>query len=409
MVSLNVLRSRIANAPGMARNIVIIVAVIAAGIASTGYILSHYGLTSPVADKFEFSADFDMAPAIQPDTKQEVRIAGVPVGRVIGAKPTADGARLSFAIDNDQKIYRDARLVIRSKTPLNIVYVALNPGTTKAGELPEGETIPVTQTERFTQAFEVLDKLDARARSALTDLVYEADVALTSAPEQLPEGLDALTTLSTTAEPLVKALDERRTHLRRIVTALSLIAEAAGKDDQRLDVLVDALQSTLSTVAARDRELDATLAQLPGVTTELTSALDEVSTLTDELDPVLDQAINASDRLPATADRLTSTVINARELLTTAGPVIAKARPILRDLRPLTADLDAALTNLRPVTANLPPLTEKLTPWLTNLGGFVYNTSSSFSLGDANGGMGRANVVVEALEPTGAPIGDLLP
>jgi len=407
MVSVNIVLERMRNTPGLLRDIVILAVVLGVGLAAGSYMFGHYEVKAPWQGAFSFSADFAKAPAVQTKARQEVRIAGVPVGRITSAEPTSKGVRVGFRIDEDQKVYRDARMVIRSKTPLNILYVSLNPGTPGAGRLPEGGTIPITQTDQFTQAAEILDNLDARAQSAITDLVTESDIALTSAPVQLPKGLRQLDTTVQDLKPVVDALAQRRTHLSHLVTSLSEISTAVGSDDRRLASLMASLETTLAAVASRDKELDASLEQLPGVTSTLRTALSQASGLTTELNPVLDSATRASARLPGLVERLTGTVRTARSVLSTARPVIARAGPVIADLRPLTSNLRQSLVALRPVSANLPQATARLTPWLTNLGGFVYNTASSFSLGDANGGMGRANLVVKALEPTGAPIGGL--
>lgn len=409
MVALNIVLQRVRNTPGLLRDVVIFAVVLAVGLGAGSYIFSHYGVKAPWQGSYTFYADFAKAPAVQTKARQEVRIAGVTVGRITSAEPVSKAVRVGFKIDEDQKVYRDARMVIRSKTPLNILYVALNPGTPSAGRLRDGGTLPVSQTDQFTQASEILDNLDARAQSALTDLVTESDVALTNAPVQLPKGLRQLDVTTQDLKPVVEALAQRRTHLSHLVTSVSQISTAAGGDDKRLASLMASLETTLGVVAARDKSLNASLEQLPGVTSTLRTALSDASGLTTELNPVLDQATKASGRLPGLVDRLTTTVKTTRGVLTTARPVIAQARPVVADLRPLTVDLRRSLSSLVPVAANLPQATARLTPWLTNLGGFVYNTSSSFSLGDANGGFGRANLVVKALEPLGAPNGGLAP
>ncbi len=399
---------RIKNTPGLVKDLAILAIMIAVGVTSTAVLVGNYEVIPPWEDRFEFSADFDMAPGIQLDSRQEVRIAGINVGKIVDAEPVNGRARLKFSIEGDQEVYRDARLMVRSKTPVNIIYVSLDPGTPKAGRLPAGGTIPASQTTRITQAYEVLDNLDERTRAALGDLLRETDLALTGASENLPGGLDATRAATRAFRPVVVALAERRRNLRHLVTSIAQIAEAAGEDDERLAELVGSVQATLSVVAHRDRQLNASLARLPGFTSTLRDSLTATTALTKELDPVLEAISTASGRLPETLQTLTQTVRTARGLAETARPLIRKARPVVADLRPLVGDLRPALSNLRPVAAALPGATAKLVPWLDNLGAFVYNTSSSFSLGDANGGMGRANVVVEVLEPTGAPIKDVV-
>lgn len=393
---------RMRNTPGLGRDVVLVVGLLALGLVVTSVIFGHYNVIRPWDDKYEFAAEFDEAPAIQLASRQEVRIAGVPVGRITDAEPTDGGnARLTLTLDKGHEVYRNATLVLRSKTPLNVMYVMLDPGDPSAGELPERGVIPVTQTERVLQPYELLDELDDRARAALTDLVTQADVALASAPTDLAPGLKATDRAATSFQDVVDALRTRRANLRHLVTSVSRIATAAGKDDERLEELVNALSDTLAVVSRREAELSSSLAKLPGVTTTLRNAMGDARELTDELSPVLRKLHESADELPGTITDLADTVGSARDLVTKARPVVKELRPVVADLRPLTGNLRSALTDLAPVAANLPQATERLVPWLDNLGAFVYNTSSSFSLGDVNGGLGRANVVVKLTDPTG--------
>jgi len=282
-----------------------------------------------------------------------------------------------------------------------VMYVTLDPGGPPARPLPENGTIPLGQTDRVMQPYEVLDDLDTRARAALTDLVDDGDVALAHAATDLPAGVSALNGAISSFDPLVSAMQERRENLRRLVTAVAEISQAAGDDDERLASLADSLESTLGVVSADDKQLGAALEQLPGVTTTLRDSMHSAALLTDELTPTLEHLTGASAQLPDALDHLVSTVRNVRGVLTKAKPVIAKAKPVVADLRPLAGNLKTTFGDLRPVSANLPQATARLVPWLTNLGAFVYQTSSSFSLGDANGGLGRANLVLKVLDPTG--------
>jgi phospholipid/cholesterol/gamma-HCH transport system substrate-binding protein len=393
---------RIRNTPGLTRDVLLLVGLVLVGLVVTSTLVGKYQLFKPWQDNYEFSADFDHAPAIQLAARQEVRIAGVPVGRITKAEPTENGhARVSFALNEGHDVYKNARLVLRSKSPLNIIYVALDPGDPSAGELAEGGVIPINQTERLVQPYELLDELDDRARAALTDLVTQADIALAAAPRDLPVGIANADAAAQAFTPVVEALQTRRANLQRLVTSLSEIAAAAGRDDERLDQLVTALSDTLSVVSQRDAELSASLARLPGVTSTLRTAMADTKSLTDELTPVLQKLHASSDDLPGAISDLADTVDSAASLVHAARPVVRKARPVVADLRPLSSDLNSALGDLAPVAANLPQATERLVPWLNDLGAFVYNTSSSFSLGDVNGGIGRANVVVKVNNPTG--------
>jgi len=393
---------RMRNTPGLRADLVIVAVLLACGLGVTGYLFANYHVAMPWSHRYTFSAEFDQAPAIQLASREEVRIAGVPVGAISDAAVAADGnAKVTFSIDSGHPVYKNATLILRSKTPLNVMYVTLNPGDPSAGALPEGGTIPVQQTQRVLQPYELLDQLDDRARAALTDLVTEADVAMADAPRDLPPALGALHGTAMSFSDVAAALQKRRANLRHLVTSVSQIANAAGSNDTRLRELVSSLTTTLKVVSGRDRDLGVALTRLPGVTTELSNAMRHTRGLTSELSPVLRQLHQASGDLPGAISRLASTVRNAKDVVVAARPVVHDAVPVVADLRPLVANLSTALGDVVPVADNLPRATQMLTPWLTNLGAFVYNTSSSFSLGDVNGGLGRADVVLRLDQPTG--------
>lgn len=394
--------ARLRNTPGFAGDAAMILLALLLGLGSVTYLVVHYRIVLPGQSQYHFAAEFDQAPAVQLAARQEVRIAGVTVGKITGASVAHDGyAEVDFEIDPSHRVYRNARVVLQSKTPLNIMYATLDPGSPAAGPLPEGGILPVSQTQRVTQPYELLDQLDDRARAALTSLVDETDVALAKAPVQLPRDLSAMRKAAISFQPVVDALAQRRTNLRHLVTSVAQIATAAGGDDQRLAKLATDLETTLSVVSHRDRELGATIEQLPGLTRTVRSSMHGAAKLARQLSPTLSSLTKAAGALPKTLSDLSSTVGDAQAVVTKAQPVVTKARPVVASLSPLTRDLHAALGSLSPVTSNLPSATAKLVPWLDDLGGFIYNTSSSFSLGDANGGLGRADLIVKLYDPTG--------
>lgn len=402
MASLATMKERIRNTPGLFRDVTTLAACVVVGLVCSGYILSHQDWQPPWEDRYEFSAEFDKAPAVRPESLQEVRIAGVQVGRITAAEPTAAGlARVTMAIDPEHTVYENARVVIRTKSPLNVMYATLDPGGPPAAELAEGSTIPITQTDRAVQPNEILDNLDTRARAGLTSLLNEADVALAAGPENLGRGLHDTQGAMDSFQPVLTELETRRANIRRLVTAMSGISEAIGDDDERLAELTDASHTALAALAARDQELSATLAQLPGFTSDLRRSMRSVDTLSTELDPALGDLSRASEELPGAVRDLTGTVAAIRQFVDGAAPVVDRAGPVVRDLRPLVGDARVALGDLAPTTADLPSATARLVPWMEDLAAFVYQTSSSFSLYDANGGLGRANLNVDLTNPSG--------
>ncbi|GAB2967894.1 hypothetical protein GCM10017788_60710 [Amycolatopsis acidiphila] len=377
--------------------------VVALGLTAGGVILSQMNFHWPwESDKFTFQVEFNDAVAVSPGNSQEVRIAGVKVGDIRAAQPTDHNTSLvTVAVDAGNTIYDNARAVLRPKNPLNEMYVEISPGGPPGKPLPPGGVIPVTQTERPVQPEEVFDHLDDRARAAVTSLLDESDVALASAPQTLPGGLTATDDTLVKLQPVVDALAKRRENIQQLVTAISQISAAAGNNDQRLTSLVDATQQTLGVLAQRNDQLGSALGKLPGFTDELNRAMQGTAGLTAELDPALTNLNQAASGLPGALAETRQTVDELGRTVQSAKPVVAKAGPVVADLGPITAQLNSTFGDLKPVTAQLGYATAQLAPWMYDLGAFVYNTNSIFSVSDANGGLVRGHVSVDLQSPLG--------
>lgn len=383
--------------PGLGRDISAILALVLAGTLVAGVILAKQRVHWPWQDEVTFQADFRSVPAISPGNGQEVRIAGVTVGRITAADVTDDGrARLTLALEPGHPVYKDTHLVLRPKTPLNDMYVEMSQGTEQAGELEDGAVIPVEQTSNPVQVDEVLGHLDESTRAALTALLGESDVALASAATALPEGIDAADRTLGTLEPVVRSLAQRRESIALLVTSLQTIATAAGKDDERLQRLVRSLATTVTTLAEHDDDVRSALRALPGATDELRSATAAVSDLSAELDPALGNLKAASDDLPSALDALGGVAERVESTAVRARPVVDQLRPVAADLRPLASALRPALDDVVPVAARLDRATKLLVGRMTDLRAFVYNTASIVSLQDASGGILRGQIAVNA-------------
>lgn len=397
--------------PGLGKNLIAYAALVLVGTLVGGYFLAHERFNPPWEDKYSVYAMFDQAAGVSPGNGQEVRIAGVEVGDIRAAELGEDGkAKLELRIDKDQVIYKDARLLLRPKSPLNDMYVEINPGTADAGVLKDGATIPVENTTSPVQVDEVLGHLDTTTQEAMTTLLAESDVALVSAPKTLPPGLDQTKGLLQDLEPVMDRLQTRRKNLARLVNALADVSAAAGTNDQRLERMANSLNVTLSTIAGQSGNLDATLKQLPGLSQELRSTSSRVTQLATQLDPTLANIRKASDELPGALRSFNSSVDELDNFITHARPVLDKAGPVVKDLRIASPDVRRVAGDLRPISADTKPLTAQLvgrsvnsrTAGLTvldDLSAFVYNTNSLASMRDANKGIirGLFNISPESI------------
>src|SRR3954466_7328100 len=114
-----------------------------------GFALSCFGLllflwlafggAVPLKPKgYRFTASF--SEATQLSTEADVRISGVPVGKVKTIEPDKRTGRSNVVIELESKyapIPSDARAILRQKTLLGETYVELTPGSARARPVPE--------------------------------------------------------------------------------------------------------------------------------------------------------------------------------------------------------------------------------------------------------------------------------
>ena len=387
---------RVRTVPGLGRDVTAIVVLVIAALIAATILQSKMSITFPWSDRTHLQVEFASVPGVNPKSSHKVTMAGVTVGKITGWEPTAKGtAVLKLEIESGHKFYSNARAVLRPKNPLNDMTVEINPGGPPSARLHENGVIPLARTEKPVQVDEILGHLDERTQLAVTDLLVQSDVALKDAPEELPTGLDAVQGTLLKLQPVVDSLKTRREKIAKLVTALSEISNALGRNDTRTAKLVDATQATLSVLGKNGGDLRSTLAQLPGLSHDLQTALSSTQRLTGELNPTIDGLGAASKDLPAALKKLDGTVDQIGSTVDKARPFVALAKPVIADLRPLVANANPALTDLVPVTASLNQDTGTVTSYMDDIRAFVYNTSSVFGAGDGpETGIIRGHLVV---------------
>jgi phospholipid/cholesterol/gamma-HCH transport system substrate-binding protein len=213
--------------PFRARNPVIIGAVSLAVIAALILAAFRAQDLPLIGGGDTYYAAFSESGGLKPN--DEVRIAGVRVGKVEKVELAGDHVRATFRVDGGAEFGKDTRAAIKVKTMLGAMYLALQPAG--GGQLEEGAEIPV---ERTTSPYNVID-----AFSGLAETSAEIDT------DQLAESLTTLADLTrNTPEEFKAALDG--------VSRLS--ANIAARDTQ-INSLLKNLERVSSVLDDRDQDI----------------------------------------------------------------------------------------------------------------------------------------------------------
>src|SRR5436189_5815337 len=162
-------------------------ALVAIGV--TSYILSQERFHLPKwvpaigSDFYKLNVELQTGQAVVPGQGQTVNIAGVKVGDVQSVHLKNGVAIVSVQMDRKYApVYRNAHVLLRPKTGLKDMYLALDPGTKDAGSLASGGTIAVANTLPDMNPDEVLAQLDSDTRAYLQVLGGAGGQALHDRP-----------------------------------------------------------------------------------------------------------------------------------------------------------------------------------------------------------------------------------
>jgi phospholipid/cholesterol/gamma-HCH transport system substrate-binding protein len=174
-----------------------------------------------------YSAQFSEAAGLK--ANDEIRVAGVRVGKVRKVELEGTHVRVDFVVDRGVRLGERTGAEMKIKTLLGQKYLKLNP--TGDGRLPEGSEIPLART---ISAYDVVD-----AFSDLANTTERIDTA------QLAKALD---TLSATFENTPE-------EVRASLTGLSRLSRSVAKRDEELRKLLQHSQVVTKVLADRNQEL----------------------------------------------------------------------------------------------------------------------------------------------------------
>jgi phospholipid/cholesterol/gamma-HCH transport system substrate-binding protein len=317
--------------------------------------------------------------------------------------------------DKYAPIYRDAKMLLRPKTGLKDMFVELDPGSQAAGELPEGDRIPIAQTRPDVNPDEILAQLDADTRTYLQILANAGGEAFTDDPEN-PQGYEqsyaadlreTFKRFEPTNEYIKKftgLLSERRANGERAIHSFSLLAQELAKKDRQIADLVDSSNANFQVFAEQEANLRRALQLFPETLTTTKQTLAKVETLAGELGPTF-QALRPFARAlgPALEDtrpalRATTPIIRdeLRPFTRIARSPVRELRGAAEELAPTTSRLNTSFTVLNDLVDTLaydPPGDEEgylfWIAWANHIAGFVFNTQ------DAHGPIRRGNFLVD--------------
>ena len=339
-----------------------LIVLLVGSLAVTAYLLSNQRFYLPAwvpgigTDFYEVKAELPTAQAVVPGQGQTVNVAGVKVGEVGEVNLESGRAVVNLQIkEKYAPIYKDATILLRPKTGLKDMILALDPGTKSAGEVKEGGRITVANTLPDVNADEVLSTLDSDTRAYLEILINAGGTALRDdstasqqgAPADLREVFKRFEPTARDADTFTKLLAQRRTNIKRAIHSFSALSTELGSKDDQLARLVDSANANFQAFAQEESALREALRLFPSTLSQTATTLNHTASLASQLGPTL-------QKLRPFARELAPSLRAQRPFLRETTPIIRdQVRPFARDTQPVVRDLKAATADLAPVAPRL--------------------------------------------------------
>ncbi|GEP38683.1 ABC transporter substrate-binding protein [Nocardioides psychrotolerans] len=226
----------------------------------------------------------------------EVRIAGVRVGKVEDVEIEDGHVRVTFRVKTDSEFGELTQAAIKIKTLLGAMFISLEPAG--EGQLEDGSEIPL---ERTSSPFDVVDAFSGLAETSAeidTDQLAKSMTTLAdltrNTPEEFRSALDGVSALSRTIASRDDQINSLLTNLDRVSTVLD------DRDQDIIALMEDGDVLFRALVARRDSVHDL-LVSTTKISRELTLLVEQTRS---DLKPALLKLEEVVDVLNKNEDNL---------------------------------------------------------------------------------------------------------
>jgi virulence factor Mce-like protein len=292
-------------------------------------------------------------------TQADVRIAGVNVGKVIqkNVDSGGNGTVATIQLDNQYApIHKDAHAILREKTILGEVYVALSPGSPKSPPVPDGGFLGRGQVQPAVQISQIFDAFDPPTRRAFQTWQQELATAVQGNQQNLSNVLGNLPTFAADASDILKVLDVQHAAVVSLVQNGGTVFDALGHNQTALRNLITSGESVFSETAQNQQKLSQIFQVFPTFLQESKRTMARLQSFAINTDPVIRQLDFVARDLKPTLQALDQLAPPLRTLFVKLGPLITVSKTglpayskVLLGARPTLAALGTFLEQLNPI------------------------------------------------------------
>ncbi|HEV2814131.1 MAG TPA: MlaD family protein [Solirubrobacteraceae bacterium] len=364
-------------------------------LVMVGFALSCFGLLlflwlafgGPIPLKPKgYQLQVSFAEGTQLAVEADVRVSGVPVGKVKTVEPNAETGRSVATIQMEERfapIACDTKAILRQKTLLGETYVELTPGNAGGCMVKEGGSLPNGQVSSTVELDEIFRAFDPKTREDFQTWMQQQARGVDGRAQDISDILGNLEPFAEDVNDLVKILDAQEGPVRQVVRNTGQVFDAISERRGQLQGAIVNGNRVFETTAARDQELRELFTVFPTFNREAETTVRRLEEFAVDTDPLIDQLRPAARELSPTLVDLAALAPDLKALFRDLDPLIVASRrgipatqQFIEDLRPALGEFDPLLKQLNPIAnwlseyrseiraffANSPAATQARTP-----------------------------------------------
>jgi phospholipid/cholesterol/gamma-HCH transport system substrate-binding protein len=369
-----------------------------------------FGGSIPLKPKgYEVKVPFKEATSLA--NEADVRISGVPVGRVKTVKLERNGLNVA-TIQLDAKyapLPADARAILRQKTLLGETYVELTPGTRTAPKLKEGGTLAPGQVSPTVELDEIFRLFNDETRQDFQVWMQSLAVGVTGRGQDISDAFGNLPAFAGDTNDLLKILVTQQGAVQRLVRNTGEVFSALSERRGQLSGLITNANTVIQTTADKNQQLADVFTILPTFQIESRKTLNKLDTFAHNANPVVSDLRPAARELSPTLISLEKLAPNLKAFFRDLNPLITASRNGIPATTQTLEDLTPLLGQLDPFLRQLIPITDFIQPYRSELTAFFANTVAATQATDLPGTAGKSVHYLRTSNPVGPEMLALYP
>jgi phospholipid/cholesterol/gamma-HCH transport system substrate-binding protein len=336
--------------------------------------LSFGGVVPLRSEGYRFQVRFPEATQLA--EQSDVRIAGVPVGKVITIETGPDNTTEATLEMRSRyaPVASDARAMLRQKSLLGETYVDLTTGDRSKGTIADGGLLAASAVAPTVELDEIFRTFDKDTQQAFQTWMQSQASAVDG------RAVDVNATFGNFPE-FVEAGDEVLAELHAQSRAVSGTIRGTGEffsalsaREGQLSRLITESNRLFQLTARRNREFAAIWQELPEFSRQSRLTLPRLTEFANNADPVVKQLQPAATEFAATFKQLDRLSPQFEGFFEGLGPLITQSRrgvpaleSLLQDFPPLLADFEPFLRNVNPLVDYLGQNRREVTSFFGNV------------------------------------------